>query len=53
MDPILVGQKLVLIISDWNVYIAGWTLPEGEHRIYVGSSSRNIQQSGNITLSLD
>jgi len=39
--------------SYWNVYTAGWTLPKGEHRIYVGNSSRNILQSGNLTLSLN
>jgi len=38
--------------SYWNVYIAGWTIPEGDHRVYVGNSSRDVQQSGNITLTL-
>jgi beta-glucosidase len=44
------GQPLT--ISYWNVYIAGWTLPQGQHRVYVGNSSRNVQQSANITLNL-
>ena len=38
--------------SYWNVLIAGWTLPQGVHHIYVGNSSRNVQQSANVTLSL-
>lgn len=38
--------------SYWNVCIAGWTIPDGIHTVYVGNSSRDVQQSGNITLTL-
>jgi hypothetical protein len=41
-----------LIFSYWDVEIAGWTIPAGQHAVYIGSSSRNVQQSGNITLTL-
>ena len=46
------GREIHADSSYWNVYIAGWTLPQGKHKVFVGNSSRNVQQSANMTLSL-
>nr|XP_019049530.1 avenacinase [Kwoniella bestiolae CBS 10118]OCF28460.1 avenacinase [Kwoniella bestiolae CBS 10118] len=37
-------------LSFWDTYNAGWTLPDGEYKVYVGASSRDIRETGTFSL---
>ncbi|OCF31065.1 avenacinase [Kwoniella heveanensis BCC8398] len=39
-------------LSFWDTYNEGWTLPEGDHQVYIGASSRDIRETGKMKFTL-
>nr|XP_018261855.1 avenacinase [Kwoniella dejecticola CBS 10117]OBR84013.1 avenacinase [Kwoniella dejecticola CBS 10117] len=39
-------------LSFWDTYNEGWTLPDGEYKVYVGASSRDIRETGAMKFTL-